>query len=118
MGYEQILTETRGRVGVIRLNRPEKLNSWTSQMAEEIQDQLGKWNADAGIGAILMTGERRAFCARLTQRQLGQGHGSRPARAWTSHAAPSLRGLCILALQPRPLEPTHDQPHPRLGRPL
>jgi 2-(1,2-epoxy-1,2-dihydrophenyl)acetyl-CoA isomerase len=63
MAYEQILTETIGRVGVIRLNRPEKLNAWTNVMAEEMTDQIQAWNADDGIGAIVMTGEGRAFCA-------------------------------------------------------
>ena len=63
MAYQQILSETRGRVGIIRLNRPEKLNAWTSEMGEEIQDQIGKWNADPGVGAIVITGEGRAFCA-------------------------------------------------------
>jgi 2-(1,2-epoxy-1,2-dihydrophenyl)acetyl-CoA isomerase len=63
MAYEQIISEVRGRVGVIRLNRPEKLNAWTGQMGEEILDQVGKWNQDTGIGAILLTGEGRAFCA-------------------------------------------------------
>ncbi len=63
MAYEQIITETRDRVGIIRLNRPDKLNAWTSQMAEEIRDQIAAWNDDDGIGAILMTGEGRAFCA-------------------------------------------------------
>ncbi|MBI5948161.1 MAG: enoyl-CoA hydratase/isomerase family protein [Chloroflexi bacterium] len=63
MGTEQILVEQRGRVGVIRLNRPEKLNAWTQQMATEIEEQVEAWNADPGIGAILMTGEGRAFCA-------------------------------------------------------
>lgn len=63
MTYEQILTETRGRVGVIRLNRPAKLNAWTGTMGGEIQDQIGQWNDDPGIGAIVITGEGRAFCA-------------------------------------------------------
>ena len=63
MAYEQILTETRGRVGVIRLNRPEKLNAWTDQMARELTDQIQQWNDDDGIGAIVLTGEGRAFCA-------------------------------------------------------
>jgi enoyl-CoA hydratase/carnithine racemase len=61
--YEQILTEAKGRVGVIRLNRPAKLNAWTAQMGEEIRDQIESWNADPGIGAIVITGEGRAFCA-------------------------------------------------------
>jgi len=63
VAYEQILTETHDRVGVIRLNRPEKLNAWTDQMWSEIRDQLGEWNADPDIGAIMFTGEGRAFCA-------------------------------------------------------
>jgi 2-(1,2-epoxy-1,2-dihydrophenyl)acetyl-CoA isomerase len=63
MGAGQILVEQRGRVGIIRLNRPEKLNAWTQQMAAEIEEQVEAWNNDAGIGAILMTGEGRAFCA-------------------------------------------------------
>ena len=63
MAYEQILTETIGRVGVIRLNRPEKLNAWTDVMAGEMTDQIQAWNDDDSIGAIVMTGEGRAFCA-------------------------------------------------------
>lgn len=63
MAYEQILTETRGRVGILRLNRPDKLNAWTQVMAGEIRDQIGRWNNDPGIGAIVITGEGRAFCA-------------------------------------------------------
>ena len=63
MSYEQILTETIGRVGVIRLNRPEKLNAWTDVMAGEMTDQIQAWNADDGIGAIIIAGEGRAFCA-------------------------------------------------------
>jgi enoyl-CoA hydratase/carnithine racemase len=61
--FEQILTETRGRVGIIRLNRPEKLNAWTDQMGREIAEQVVAWNADPSVGAILLTGEGRAFCA-------------------------------------------------------
>ena len=63
MAYEQILTETIGRVGVIRLNRPEKLNAWTDVMAGEMTEQIQTWNDDDGIGAIVIAGEGRAFCA-------------------------------------------------------
>ena len=60
---QEILTETDGRVGVIRLNRPRKLNAWTDTMSGEIAEQIRAWNEDDGIGAILLTGEGRAFCA-------------------------------------------------------
>jgi len=63
VNYDQILTETRDRVGIIRLNRPEKLNAWTYQMSAELSDQITAWNADQSIGAILLTGQGRAFCA-------------------------------------------------------
>lgn len=63
MPFEQILSETRGRVGIIRLNRPEKLNAWTPQMQAELCDQIERWNADEGIGAFVITGQGRAFCA-------------------------------------------------------
>ena len=63
MAYEEILTETKGRVGIIRLNRPQRLNAWTDTMSGEIVDQMTAWNKDDGIGAILLTGEGRAFCA-------------------------------------------------------
>ena len=63
MAFEQIITETRGRVGIIRLNRPERLNAWTDRMHAELQEQVEAWNADPGIGAFVITGEGRAFCA-------------------------------------------------------
>ena len=63
MAYEEILTETRGRVGIVRLNRPNRLNAWTDTMSGEIVDQIGAWNDDDRIGAIVFTGEGRAFCA-------------------------------------------------------
>ena len=63
MTYEHIITETRDRTGIIRFNRPEKLNAWNAQMSGEIVDQITLWNDDDGIGAIVLTGEGRAFCA-------------------------------------------------------
>lgn len=63
MAYEQILTEVKNRVGIIRLNRPDRLNAWTAQMSEEIHDQMALWNDDNDVGAIMVTGEGRAFCA-------------------------------------------------------
>ncbi|MBA4181688.1 MAG: enoyl-CoA hydratase [Anaerolinea sp.] len=81
VGYDQILTETRGRVGIIRLNRPEKLNAWTAQMGEQVRDQVAKWNGDDAIGAILITGEGRAFCA-------GADLGSFATRVQANSAGP------------------------------
>ena len=92
MSYQQILTETIGRVGVIRLNRPEKLNAWTVLMANEMAEQIEVWNDDDAIGAIVITGEGRAFCAgadigdfnqRLSNDPDAQGPGDRADVSWT-----------------------------------
>ena len=58
-----ILFETHGRVGLIRLNRPEALNALCDQLMEELGSQLQAFDADPGIGAIVLTGSDRAFAA-------------------------------------------------------
>ena len=63
MEQADILRETRGRVGILTLNRPDKLNALTGGMQGELQRQIGAWNADEGIGAIVITGAGRAFSA-------------------------------------------------------
>jgi enoyl-CoA hydratase/carnithine racemase len=63
MGYDTILTEPRDEVLLITLNRPERLNAWTPHMAEELWDAMKAGNADPGIGALVMTGAGRGFCA-------------------------------------------------------
>ena len=72
MAYEQILTETRGRVGIITLNRPERLNAYTQQMIGEARDQVERWNDDPGIGAFVITGAGRAFCAGADVQNFGR----------------------------------------------
>lgn len=63
MGFEQIFTEVRGRVGIITLNRPEKLNAMTAQMRREMREQIEAWNGDDSVGAIVITGAGRGFCS-------------------------------------------------------
>ena len=58
-----ILSETHGRVGLIRLNRPEALNALCDQLMAELGAELQKFDADPGIGAIVLTGSDRAFAA-------------------------------------------------------
>ena len=61
--YEQIITETKGRVGIITLNRPEKLNALSATMSRELREALLSFEADDEIGAIILTGAGRAFCS-------------------------------------------------------
>jgi enoyl-CoA hydratase len=61
--YETILVETRGRVGWITVNRPEALNALNSQVMHDIVSAASAFDADEGIGAIVVTGSERAFAA-------------------------------------------------------
>jgi enoyl-CoA hydratase len=63
MSYETILIEKRGRVGVIRLNRPQALNALNSQLNAELGQALTAFDADAEIGCILIAGSEKAFAA-------------------------------------------------------
>ena len=60
---EMILVETHGRVGLIRLNRPAALNALCDQLMTELGAQLQSFDADPGIGAIVLTGSDKAFAA-------------------------------------------------------
>jgi enoyl-CoA hydratase len=61
--YATILVEQRGRVGLITLNRPEALNAINSQLLRDLLDAATAFDADAGVGAIVITGSERAFAA-------------------------------------------------------
>ena len=63
MAYETLLVETRGRVGLITLNRPQALNALNRKLLEELKSVLAGFEADAGIGAIVLTGSEKAFAA-------------------------------------------------------
>src|SRR5437870_2333560 len=63
MSYENILVETRDRVGVIRLNRPQRLNALNGALAKELSAALFAFDADPAIGCIVITGNEKAFAA-------------------------------------------------------
>jgi enoyl-CoA hydratase/carnithine racemase len=63
MTYETILLEVKDRVATVTLNRPERMNAWTPQMALELSDALVACNADDAVRAVVVTGAGRAFCA-------------------------------------------------------
>jgi enoyl-CoA hydratase len=63
MAYEHIIVETRGRVGLITLNRPKALNALNDALMDELGDALARFDADEGIGAIVLTGNEKAFAA-------------------------------------------------------
>ncbi|RWB75562.1 enoyl-CoA hydratase [Mesorhizobium sp.] len=63
MAYETIITETRGKVGLITLNRPKALNALNSQVMAEVMAAASAFAADAGVGAMVITGSEKAFAA-------------------------------------------------------
>ena len=63
MPYEFILTETRGRVGLITLNRPQAMNALNNPIMRELMDALEAFDKDEAIGALVITGTEKAFAA-------------------------------------------------------
>jgi enoyl-CoA hydratase len=61
--YANILVETHGRVGLIRLNRPQALNALNGALIEDLNQALGLFEADPAIGAMVLTGSEKAFAA-------------------------------------------------------
>jgi enoyl-CoA hydratase len=70
MTYELLLLERIGKVGLIRLNRPEALNSLSLPLRQELRQALVELDADAAIGALVITGNEKAFAAGADVRAL------------------------------------------------
>lgn len=63
MDYQNIIVETHDRVGLIRLNRPKQLNALNDALVDELGHALDAFETDEGIGAIVITGNEKAFAA-------------------------------------------------------
>ena len=63
MNYENILVETRGKVGLITLNRPKALNALNDTLIDEIGAAFDGFEADENVGCIVITGSEKAFAA-------------------------------------------------------
>ena len=63
MEYQNVLVETHGRVGLVRLNRPKAMNALNGALLAELMDALAAFDADDAIGAMVVTGNERAFAA-------------------------------------------------------
>jgi|TARA_B100000959_G_scaffold261159_2_gene298445 2-(1,2-epoxy-1,2-dihydrophenyl)acetyl-CoA isomerase len=87
--YQNILFEktgAEGAVGLIILNRPEKLNAWTHDMRDEFLDAMDRVNKDSAMGAMVVTGAGRGFCAgadisAMFKKQLDDEGPRRPSTA-------------------------------------
>ena len=63
MNYENILVETRDRVGLVTLNRPKALNALSPDLMNELTQALDAFEANDGIGCVVITGNEKAFAA-------------------------------------------------------
>jgi len=63
MAYENITVETRGKVGLIALNRPQALNALCAALLKDLNQALDAFEVDDAIGAIVITGSEKAFAA-------------------------------------------------------
>jgi enoyl-CoA hydratase len=63
MSYENIIVETRGKVGLITLNRPKALNALSPDLMREVSAALDDFEADDGVGCMVITGNEKAFAA-------------------------------------------------------
>ena len=63
MAYENIIVETRGRVGLVTLNRPKALNALNQALIEELNAALAIFENDSNVGCTIITGSDKAFAA-------------------------------------------------------
>jgi enoyl-CoA hydratase/carnithine racemase len=63
MPYEYIVAEQRDRVGIVTFSKPDRLNVFSDAMFGEVRQAVETFNADPGVGAVILTGSGRAFCA-------------------------------------------------------
>jgi len=75
---EQLKAEVRGKVGYLTMNRPDKLNAINRAISLEAAEQLRQWAADPVIGAVVVSGEGRAFCAGGDVSDMAAGRDAAP----------------------------------------
>jgi len=63
MTHQNIIVETRGKIGIIRLNRPQALNALNAALIGELSQAVQAFEADAGIACLIVTGSEKAFAA-------------------------------------------------------
>lgn len=63
MAYQNIIVETKGRVGIVRLNRPQALNALNSALIHELSTAMNGFESDLNINCVVITGSDKAFAA-------------------------------------------------------
>ena len=89
--YKFILTEVKGNVGVITLNRPKALNALCNDLIVEVIDAGKKFDRDDNVGAIVITGSEKAFAAgadikEMASKTYGETYGTNMFANWADVA--------------------------------
>lgn len=85
MAYENLIVETSETfVGTITLNRPDQMNTFTTDLSQDLYDALLEMDSDDAVRVILLKGAGRAFCAGIDVNELF-GKTAQEYRAWIEH---------------------------------
>lgn len=96
MSYEHIITEISDRfVGTITLNRPDKLNTFNSKLADELADALKCMDDDPRVRVVLLKGAGKAFCAGIDVNEL-EGKTAMEYRAWIENMEQPLFAIATM----------------------
>ena len=72
MAYQNILVETRGKVGLVTLHRPQALNALNEALIAELNDALGSFESNPEIGCTVITGSEKAFAAGADVKEMAE----------------------------------------------
>ena len=103
MRFETILFNKADDIAVITLNRPERLNAWTDRMSAELQAAISACNDDPDVGAMVVTGAGRGFCAGADIRDSFKARMQGPAQAGTQARQEAPRDWIDLVRSSKPL---------------
>jgi enoyl-CoA hydratase/carnithine racemase len=70
MDYDTIIVERKDRIGLITFNRPEQMNTFTAQLARELNDALRELDEDEQIRVVIIKGNGKAFCAGIDVKEI------------------------------------------------
>jgi enoyl-CoA hydratase/carnithine racemase len=81
MSYKTIIVDKKDRVGIVTLNRPAELNTFNTQLAQELNTALRELDGDSSIRVVVIKGEGKHFCAGIDLKEM-PGKGTIELRNW------------------------------------